>query len=251
MPALLESNLIINERSAREGSTSVFEEYRNKHFKHRYHVELHVANIVGGVPFNPQIMQGWLKTKINIDPDIDVLQELVSATIAEVQGEVDPGDVRDAAIASLAEQKINGFKRLADGTLIIEGRQIKAMILETANSLWPKSKWGPSGKGTMNYLKEHLFIKEDAIPLKTFDGDPVTEPREVRTRFHSGYMGARVMTREEICEDVFIEFTLVTDHDFTDEQLGTLWVHAEDAIGLGAARTSATGRFYVTQFQKL
>lgn len=266
-PPMLGSNMIINERGAREGSTSVFENYRNLHFKHRYAITLHLSDIAGGIPFNPKVMEGWLKTKISIDPDIDTLQELVSATLAEVQGEdassLDPDEIRNTAIASLSEQKVNGFKRLRDQTLVIEGRQLKAMIIEAGNSIWPKARWGKSGKGTINYFKEHLFIPEDAIPLMTPLGERVKESDEIRTRFVKGHMGVRAITREEVCRDVTVEFTLKTDHDFTaknedgelkmpeDDFFGHLWVHAEDAIGLGAARTTTAGRFYVTKFEKL
>lgn len=246
---MLESNIIVNQRAAREGSTSVFAKYRDKHFKYRYDVSLHLSNIVGGVPFDPKVVEGWLKTKAGVDTDTEALADLVTATIAETQGGADLNEAVAAAVASRAQEKINGFKRLADQTLIIEGRQVKAMLIESANSLWPRSKWGPSGKGTRSYFAEHLFVEEDVLPLHEHEsGLPVSEPAQVRTRFHAGFKGVRTMTREEICQDVTVSFTLKTDYNFSEEQIGTLFAHAEEQ-GLGAARSSGTGRFHVTKFE--
>ncbi len=216
---------------------SVFEKYRPRAYPHQFHIALHIARIAGGIPTDPKVAEGWLKTKLGIDKD-DRLREMVAEVMLE------RGVSADEAVEAVTNNKsLNGFKRLPDGELCIEGRQLKAAIKEAANVRWPKDRWGPSNKGTLAYWPEHVFVQEDVLGLG------VRQPSGVNQRFVHTWRGSAIQY-EEYVDDVTVRATIATDVEFTDEQWGLLWLTGEQQ-GLGASRSQGYGRYKVTAWEPL
>ncbi len=120
------------------------------------------------------------------------------------------------------------------------GRGVTA-CKEAANVQWPKRKWGPSNKGTRSYFSEHVFVEEKFIPLG------VREPSEINQRFVHTFRGSGIQL-EEVIHDAEFTWHMLTDHQFSDEDLGRLFLTAE-MQGIGAARSQSFGRFTVTDFE--
>lgn len=225
---------------------SVFEKYRDKVYQHRYNAELVVGNLHGGVPTDPKVAEAWIKTKL---PDLDkdsLIAELVAKTMAE-RG-MDPTqkltteELDEVVGESVKARQLSGFYRTPEGELAIRGRHVKAMIKEAANIAYAKDRWGPTNKGTKSFFAEHVFVAEDWIPLGR------TAPDGIDQRFVATWRGTGIQY-DEYVEDVKVAFTVMTDHKFTVEQWGTLWVIAE-RNGLGAARSQGYGTFEVVQWDK-
>ncbi len=216
--------------------TSVFSKPKwiSAAYPHRYNGTLVVTCIAGGTPTDPKVAEGWLKTKL-ADKD-----DLIRDAVAEVM--VERGVTADEAAGIVDTNKhLNGFKRGAHG-LYIEGRQLKACIKEAASIRWPNAKWGPTRKGTRSFFPEHLFVVEDVLPLG------VNEPSGVAQRFVHTWRGSGIQY-EEYVEDAKVEFTVITDYDFSAEEWALLWLTAEQQ-GLGASRSQGYGRFEVVRWDK-
>lgn len=223
---------------------SVFEKYIPKAYPYRYQGTIHVGKIAGGIPTDPKVAEAWLKTKLGHDNE-----ELIRAQVAETM--VERGLTLDEAVAAVdANRHLNGFKRDADDGLYIEGRQLKAAIKEAANTRWPAPfKWGKykntrdkevGGKISTSFFAEHVFVEEDRLYLG------VAEPSGVAQRFVHTFRGAGIQY-EEYCDNVEFDFTVVTDHLFTAEQWGLLWLTGEQQ-GIGATRSQGYGRYHVTRW---
>ena len=215
-------------------STSVFARYAPKAYPHTFYGTLHVPCIAGGTPTDPKVAQGWLKTKLADNDD------LIRQAVAEVMAE--RGVTADEAAEVVDNLKhLNGFKRDEHG-LYIEGRQLKAAIKEAANVRWPKKKWGPSSKGTLGFFAEHVFVQEDRLHLG------VAAASGVNQRFVHTFRGSGIQY-EEYVTDAKVDFTLVTDYDFTAEEWAFLWLTGEQQ-GIGATRSQGFGRYAVTRWER-
>lgn len=213
---------------------SVFAADHENIYEHRYHGTIVVDTLVGGIPTDPKVAEGWLRTKLG-DKD-DLIREMVAKTMIE------RGIDADEAATEVDQLKhLNGFKRNDDG-LYIEGRQLKACIKEAANIRWPKAKWGPSNKGTRSYFAEHLFVVEDVLSLG------VAEPSGVNQRFVHTWRGSGIQY-EEYVDSATFDFTLITDNKFTPDEWAALWITAEQQ-GIGATRSQGFGRFAVTRWER-
>jgi hypothetical protein len=218
---------------------SVFAKYLPKAYPHNFQTTIRVHRLVGGIPSDPNVAEGWLKTKLaetQIQRD-----DLIRAAVAEVMAERGV----DAEVATKivdTNKHLNGFKRDEQG-LYIEGRQVKAGIKEAANVRWPKERWGPSRKGTLSFFAEHVFVQEDRLYLG------VTEPTGVSQRFVHTWRGSGIQY-EEYVDDVDVSFTVATDHAFTEEQWGLLWLTGEQQ-GIGATRSQGYGRYKVVEWDPI
>lgn len=230
---------------------SIFQARRDLVYR-RYAVGIHVDSIVGGVPSNPKVIDGWLRTNLGEATD-EQLRRLVIQTMEE-RGI----DVNAAAEVVASESKLNGFKRNppADrpghdpdhpvGELFSEGRHIKAMLKENSNIAWPKATWGPSRKGTRGWWSEHIFCEEDRV----YHGGRM-EADDKQQRFVSTFRGTSFVY-EEIQHDLDLSFHLLVDGDehIGAEKWAEMWLRAEQN-GLGAVRSQSFGRFVVTRFDEV
>lgn len=215
--------------------TSVFEKYQAKAYPFNFHGTLLVGTIAGGTPTSSKVAEGWLNRMLADNDD------LVREAVAEVM--VERGVTASEAVSVVVEDKhLNGFKRDASG-LYIEGRQLKAAIKEAANVRWPKAKWGPSGKGTLGFFAEHVFVQEDRLHLG------VSEPNGVAQRFVHTWRGNGIQY-EEYVEEAKIDFTVATDYDFKVEEWAMLWLTGQNQ-GIGASRSQGFGRYEVVEWQKM
>lgn len=258
---------------------SVFAEIRDRVFTHKFAVTLHVSTLVGGVPSDPNVAEGWIRTKMGEKSD-----ELIKA---EVEAVMEARGIQpEAAIEIVTRNRhLTGFKRdfgtplardtqrqamttgftfegkkkiftekearLTFGQLYIEGRQVKAMLKEAAmisggaGHVNMKS-WGKTNKALKGFLAEHLFVEEDKILLDR------TEPDRIEQAFVHTFRGAGIKLEEKL-DDVEVSFTLLADHDFEQSEkdfYGKVFVAAE-LNGLGASRSQGAGRFTVTRFDRL
>lgn len=224
---------------------SVFDNYRTKAFPYRFAGSLLIDCIAGGIPSDPKVTEGWLRSKL-ADKD-DLIRELVATTVVERGVTVD-----EAVELADSLKHLNGFKRDDQG-LYIEGRQLKAalkeaaMVAANAGKLTAK-KWGRPDDG--NYLKgikgwfpEHVFVLEDRLHLG------VAAATDTITRFTHA-RGLSSIKSFEVVENAKVEFTVVSDYPFTEEQWAMIWLTGEQQ-GLGADRSQGMGRYTVTRWDAL
>lgn len=228
---------------------SIFADIADRTFNKQYHAELLVYELHGGTPTDPNKAKGWIASKMGLKDE--ALQEMVVKTMTErgVDFEAMTHEDIEAAAEEIADlRQLNGFKRLDDENLCIEGRQVKAMLKEAASIAvagghLPSRGWGKTNKGLLNFLAEHIFVLDDKIPLG------VVEPSGVSQRFVHTWRGSGIQY-EEYVTDAKIGFTVVTDYDWPKEFWPTVWVIAEKN-GLGASRSTGVGTFEVTAWDQL
>jgi hypothetical protein len=226
---------------------SVFALSTDEIYPFRFRGRLHVATIAGGVPSDPKVTEGWLRTKL-ADKD-DIIRDLVAKTVLE------RGVTEDEAVQLVDEGRhLNGFKRdPRTGELYYEGRCLKAAIKEAAmvaanaGNLSTKNWGAPDNKtflkGIKAWIPEHIFVVEDQLSLG------VTEPTGIAQRFVHSRFGAAIQY-DEYVEHADINFTVITDYDFKGSDWAALWLTAEQ-LGIGAARSQGFGRFVVTEWDRL
>jgi len=266
---------------------SVFANFEQRIYTHRYAVQLHVGKLVGGTPTDPDVAGGWIRTKMGITTDA-----AVTAAVEEVMAKT-PGLTVEAAMDEIASRRnLSGFKRRFDtptarmvqrqavehginvlnrdgvtstlrrysqadaeriiGELLIEGRQVKAMIKEAAmiavgaGHVKKGRIWGETSKGMLSFLVEHLFVKEDEILLG------VTDPSVVNQSFVHTFRGSGIKL-EEVLHDAVVDFELWCDYDFMaiDKDFFAKMFVVGQQNGLGASRSQGFGRFVVTKFDKI
>lgn len=270
---------------ATEGVSSVFEALRGKIYNYQYDVELHVGCLVGGTPTDKNVAEGWIRTKMGATSEEQVAAEV--AKVMEERGVTGEEAVKTIA----RNRSLSGFKRdfttpiarmvqeravtegvyVLDedgetkihrqftpeeaertfGEMFIEGRQVKAMLKESAmiavgaDRIKPKG-WGTTRKGMLGFLVEHLFVKEDKILLGVTDAD------EVAQSFVHTWRGSGIKLEERV-RDAVVGFTLMCDFDF-EEASKDFWPHlfvTGEENGLGASRSQGFGKFKVTRFKRI
>jgi hypothetical protein len=220
--------------------TSVFAQHQNEFFPYRFAGQLHIGCIAGGTPTDPNVAEGWIRTKLGAKDD--QLRQLVAETMVE------RGVTADEAAKIVDTNKhLNGFKRDEVG-LYIEGRQLKAALKEAASCAVAAGKlgargWGKTNKGLLSYLAEHVFVVEDKLHLG------VAEPTGVAQRFVHTFRGSGIQY-EEYVESAKVDFTVISDHDFSERDWAAIWTSGEQQ-GIGASRSQGYGRYEVTRWERL
>jgi hypothetical protein len=232
---------------------SVFAQYEDQAWPHRFAGTIHIGRIAGGTPNNANVAEGWLRKKLGADQD-----ELIREAVAEVM--VERGVTADEAADEVGKRmNLNGFKRHnaerddehygpRGSELYIEGRQLKAAIKEAASCAasvgkLPLRSWGLTRKGLLSFVAEHIFVVENRLYLG------VTEPSGVTQRFVSTFRGTGIHY-EEYVDDVDITFTVESDYDFPEEQWALLWLTGQNQ-GVGASRSQGYGRYEITRWDPI
>lgn len=215
----------------------VFDDFLLTVYPHNYDVSIHVGRIVGGTPTDPDVASGWIKSRVSELPKDDIIRDEVAKVMLERGVEM-----TEALEAVNSNRHLNGFRRDENG-LYIEGRQAKAMLKENFNIYAPKAKWGPSNKGTMSFIAEHLFVVEDKIHLG------VDEPSDIQQRFVHTWRGTGIQL-EEVVDDAVLNFTVTSDFEFTREQWANVWLRAQNN-GIGASRSQGFGKFTVIKWDAI
>lgn len=218
----------------------VFDDFRPSIYKARYRTSIIVGELHGGIPKHPDVAEAWIRTRLGEQSDQQVA-DLVAQTMLEM------GVSQEEAIEQASHLKnLNGFKRHPDtGELIIEGRQIKAMLKEAANIAVAGGHlnargWGKTNKGLRSFLAEHIFVEERYVGLG------VSEPTDIHQRFVATWKGTGIQLEEYVSE-AKLSFHVATDFDFPKDFWPTVWVIAEEN-GLGAARSMGFGTFEVVEW---
>lgn len=236
--------------------TSVFSKWDNESYQYRFLAELSLSTIVGGVPSDPKVAEGWLRSKL-MESD-DRIREMVAEVM--VEREVD----MDEATKIVNDRKnLNGFKHTRDGVLYIEGRQIKAAVKEAVSVAVAADKlemtgWGKTRKWLTNYVPEHVFILEEVVELqqRAVDGADedgelvkVTQPTGVFQQFVHTHRGSSIQYQEYV-KDAVVRFTVISDHPFTTKDWAMIWTTGQQN-GLGASRSQGYGTYQVTRWEEL
>lgn len=216
---------------------SVFAHYDKQFYPYRFAGTLHLVDIAGGIPSDPKKAQGWIETNLGVDTD-DRLRKMVAETMTERGVELD-----EAVADVLDKATLVGFKRDDDG-LYYEGRQLKAALKESVSVAANEGKittkgWGnPDNanykKGIKGWFPEHVFVEERRLHLG------VSEPSYVDQQFIHNRFGSSIQY-QEIVEDCTFDFTVETDHEFTEDQWAAIWTTLE-RNGVGASRSRGFGR---------
>jgi hypothetical protein len=227
--------------------TSAFAAHTNTAWPHRYTATITVTNLAGGVPTDPRVAEGWLRTKL-ADKE-DLIQDLVAQTMVE------RGITADEAVMEVDKLKhLNGFKRNQHG-LYIEGRQLKAAIKEAAGVARAaeklKMKWGATNKGVLGFVAEHIMVVEDTLQLHHPDSNvPVTEASRVLQSFPKNpRTGQTGIQYTEILEEASFDCAIISDYKFSDQEWAMLWLTGEQQ-GIGASRSQGFGRYEVTRWEQ-
>lgn len=246
------------------------------------------GKLVGGVPKDPKLIQGWLRKNMGITDQQELLAR-VRETMLESGVEIRPDATLDELFAASekisAERQTTGFKvvkrSLPDGSpmpkldrqgnvemengravqavaLIIEGRQLKAMLKEVTNILFAGEKWGETRKGPKSFLAERVFVEEDAVILYRPDGEPFGGPVdadgnptvEMMIGHVTGSQGPRsTLGYHEFVEGAILSFHLLVAQDAIPHNAWPdMWLLAEQN-GLGATRSQSYGKFDVLEFE--
>lgn len=224
---------------------SVFAKYQAEAYPYKFHGSLHIGVICGGTPTDPKVAEGWIRTKMGATAEEEV-QRLVAETMVE-RGLTGDGITKDEAVEIVNAQKnLNGFRRDERG-LYIEGRQLKAALKEATSIAVAAGKlgkrgWGATNKGLLAYLAEHVFVVEDRLYLG------VAEATGINQRFVHTWRGTGIQY-EEYVEDAKVDFTVITDHNFSEKEWAAIWLCGEQN-GLGASRSQGYGRYEVTRWDR-
>lgn len=230
-------------------SQRVFSKWDNESYPYRFKVELEIPILLGGIPSDPKVAEGWLKSKVSA-PD-DRIREMVAQIM------VDREVARDEALSIVNDLKnLNGFRRTSAGVLFIEGRQLKAAIKEAVSIAVGAKKltmrgWGETRKFITNFLPEHVFVLQETVELKQRDPNTselvgVKAVSEILQQFVHTYHGSSIQYQEAV-RDTVIEIDLISDYPFTSRDWGMIWTTGE-RNGLGASRSQGYGTYSVTKW---
>lgn len=239
--------------------------------------------LVGGIPNDPQAIEGWIATRMMIT-DEQAQLDMVAQTLRETGIPVPENATRDeirAAAAEVAETThACGFKFDQVGAYL-ESRCVKAMFKEATNILFAGSRWGPTKKGPKSFVAERAFPWPDRIylgnrpkgMLETQDDEVAAKFAKAESNGHknplqrerSGADGrllftghttgpkgpVSTLTYYQYVEQARLDFDImVCDDSIEPEHFQEILEHCQEN-GLGTLRSQGHGRFNVVNFQRL
>jgi hypothetical protein len=205
--------------------------------------------LLGGVPKDPKLIEGWLRAKAGID-DADELREAMLRTLAEVgidvQRDMSYDELMHASEAVAARRLTTGFK-VGDEGLYVEARQVKALLKESTNTLFGGERWGPTRKGPKSFLAERVFVEPEQLWL----GFKQPSGVELIVGHLNGPAGPQsTLGYHEYVSRPTVEFSIWVVRDLvTPAQWADIWVLAQQ-IGLGAVRSQGYGRFQLVGWER-
>jgi len=215
----------------------------------KYRVKATFTDLVlGGVPQKPEIIEAWIRQRLNITSERTELLHMMAATLTDLGVDVD-ADATDEEIIESSRKVAdlrngNTFRRDVDG-LFLAAYQVKAMLKEATNILFAGERWGITKKGPKSFLAERVFVDEQRIHLGRNDPDgTLTQIGHV-----NGPKGPRsTLTYIDYCVQPEISFNVSSLNDcITKEQWSQILGHSQ-RLGLGALRSMGHGQFRVTAF---
>jgi hypothetical protein len=252
----------------------VFDQYQGISYPWKFRGRLHIPQLVGGIPFNPNIAKGWIETALKGKENSEErIREMIAETMVEL------GVSKDEAVEEVNRRKnLNGFKRErcrncpdtgafcveGEHPLYWEGRCLKAAIKEAVSVAVSAGKlemtgWGTTRKWLTKFMPEHVFVPEHRLyPVEcTCDVEEgwgqkdsrILAPTDILQQFVH-VLGKSAVQYQEYLENVDIEFTVKTDFDFTQEQWAMIWTTGENN-GVGASRSQGYGTYTVTRWEPI
>ena len=211
-----------------------------------YDLTINPSRLIGGIPRHPEIVKRWQEARW---PEIAArLQEGDPQSPAEA-AEITVENLGDQALSDDEVKGIwTGFME-KDGELVIEARQIKAMLKESANIVRTMKPMQQRGKviPLRARLAERVFVKPAFIPLGVSEpnggGDPIERPIHVMTA-----QGPRTaLKRTDYVDDAKLTCVLkvLNDGVISEAMLRFILDHAEEN-GLGTDRSQNQGIFSYT-----
>lgn len=149
------------------------------------------------------------------------------------------------------EYGITGFWRNAMGQLVLEARQIKAVLKDSAGVITSASR---RGKGAPQLVAEYVLVTEPEVVLLSNEGRSLTAPdrTETLTLMVLGPNGPRkVLSYNEVLVQPRLRFTLrIVDDKMPEDFWAKVWQVAEE-LGLGTGRMTGEGRFDIVKWERL
>jgi hypothetical protein len=222
-----------------------------------WEVEIAFVDLVmGGIPQDPAVMEGWLRKKFTGDSDLEIrnhmLRELEQLGV-DVEEGMDMDQLYEAARKVAKDRQGNTFFRDEHG-LYLSAYQPKAAIKEAVNILWGDTRMGPTRKGAKPYVAERVFVPDQRIYLGRHEPDG--------TRLIVGHVTGPQGPRSTLTNYDFVRggtatFTILglkqmlTQKDGLSEDMIRLMMILMEENGLGALRSMGHGAFRVRRFDRI
>jgi hypothetical protein len=223
------------------------------------------GRILGGVPKNPELVEGWLRAKAGMEDTEEIRQAMLRSLFemgVEVTAEMSFEEAVEASKKVASAKQTTGFKRDRVG-LYIENRQIKAGLKENINILYAGGRIGKTNKGPKSYAAERVFVAPHRLYLRRITGraadgslvvgDFVKEPDgiELMIGHVSGPQGQRsTLTYHEYVQECVFEATvMVAEDSIPADWWPRVWTLFENN-GVGACRSQSFGTFDIEQWEK-
>jgi len=227
-----------------------------------YHARLEFREkVMGGIPKNPEIIEGWLRSKAGIEDELEVRQAMLR-TLRELDPDADFNadasfeDLVKASKRLAGSMQTNGFK-LDENGLYIESRQLKAGLKENVNILFAGQRWGKTRKGPKSFTAERTFVNPDRLYLGVKEPDGidlvighVTDKQGQRsTVTYYEYVMRPVLEFEVIAARQNIGVKEGEIDAIPHEDWARVWTLYEEN-GIGALRSQGHGRFDITMWDR-
>lgn len=224
--------------------TDVWKKHQEKNWEpfEYYKIRLHINDVVGGKPLDPKIIEGWVNST-NKKKSEEERQAIIAAHLETLPDAVEEKQTKQSCV----------FSRVG-GQLVLECRQIKAMLKENANitkDLVPTSD-GNGIKNLKSKVADQVFVMGTYVDLYRTEPDETLErPISVIT-----VQGPRTsIKRVEIVRDTEIVFFVKRKRgngkmDVPESVLMAILDYAQ-SNGLGADRSQGYGTFEVLEVKKV
>jgi hypothetical protein len=205
---------------------------------------------MGGTPKNPDIIEGWVRTKMGLSVEEEV-QSVMRRTMIENgtwKPEMTQEEIDEASKQVAQLKETSGFKVDPEFGLYLDQRQLKAALKESTNILYAGDKWGPTKKGPRQFLTERVFVTPDHLCLGRMEPDGV----EMVIGHIIGPQGPRsTLGYHEYVLRAVLDFDVLVARDaIQPEWWIDIWTHMEEN-GLGALRSQGYGRFDLLAWEKV
>ena len=206
-----------------------------------YHLTLYVDRLVGGIPKHPALIKRWQEAHLKGTEPITAEQATEQTLNLLGSQAMDPDEVVSGIWT--------GFVTLRESDqLALEGRNVKAMLKESANIVRTLPEAQVRGKPIplRAKLAERVFVTPNRIPILDEHGNVITEPKSAERPVHVMTMqGPRTaLKRADFVEDAVLncDLKVLQDGVITEKTLRLILDHA-CLNGIGTDRSQGNGTF--------